>query len=554
MPEDTEIVSTEIVVPAPSIEQSGIHEKSETFMASRFYACSLSHNSAILVGSSHAHQHMPHEEEHVLDAAASTFIKDINGVVIGVRQATADGLGGSLDDPKENQSIAKVAEFSCKQFVRSTTTARDAYHAIAIESPEQSLNLVVNQKYESHCAMAAASFTYSGKGTYHGELSNMGDTMILVLDKDFNIKALHPARQIYRGFGMWTPPSVQMMTRSKMKHHFNSFELDASEGDLIISMTDGIWGELPFFTKIGEDVREHSIDVTKLDTVSNRKPHFPIHTCSLEILTQALDNSLKKRAGLFNLVKELSALSFIKEPHTATEVLKHLEDSGKKELADQLYQVLFVGNGGDGVIYFKGVDIPFSMVMTDLQNRTAGDCSTINMVRLPFHMDELIRAFINHPENRGQILKELLPSLNSPEKLQEAISRLKLEVILEEPKMLLKHLETKPVFSPHMLNDLHILLQHIAKAHVLLRNGDYKSKIIAVTEYMETIKNPIRDHLFDLIKQELVPPQSFLDYFFDEKRVLFRNFSLTFGPGRPFTAATYSAIQDEFEDSWDLNI
>ncbi len=549
MLEKNELIAANIEVAAPSIEQSLEQSDSDEFMANRFYAMSLSHNSAIFIGSSLAHQHLNNESEHVLDSAASISLKDKNGVIIGLTQATADGLGGSSDDPHENQSIANIAEFSCSTFIHSIRNARETYYDIAIESKKQLSQVLGMHPYDSHCAMAAAKFTYAGDGTYSGELSNMGDTTVLVLDRNFKIKNILPSRQIYRGFGVWTPPSVQMLNLRNMQHHFANIELQASEGDYIISMTDGVWGELSStVTQTQEDVKEFSLDSEELglDPSTDLTSYFPIHHATLDILTHAIDRSLKKRHELFNLVDELNSLEFTKESHTVNEVLEYLRKKGKNTLADQLYQVLFIGNNGDGILYFKEVEIPISFVMNDLHNRTAGDCSTINMNRLPFHSDELLRAFINYPEKRNYIFKELMPYLDSNDALQESIARLKQEEVLVEPKLLLKDLKTKPVFSQHMLDELQQLLEHATEVYALLDNDNYHDKLNNVSDYFENLQKPtMRAYLFDLIKNELSPPRNLISYFFSDDSALFRKFSESFGPGQVFSITDFIETDDE---------
>ncbi|CDZ78218.1 Phosphocholine hydrolase Lem3 [Legionella massiliensis] len=549
---DTEIIAAKIEVTSPSMQQSS-EDTSDEFKARRFYALSTSHNSAVLIGSSLAHQQQSYASEHVLDAAATTYIKDANGVVIGVKQATADGLGGSPDDPNENASIAKIAEFACEKFVRSTKPAHDTYLEIAQESEAQALNFVATQKYESHCAMAAASFIYSGEGKYQGELANMGDTMVLVLDKDFNLKKALPARQVYRGFGQWAPPSVQMLTKPRYQSNFTSTQLDVDEGDYIISMTDGIWGELPLLpiSKSGDEVKELSIDPDQLITNSKKgsATYFPVHQCTSEILTQALDNSLKKRKELLDLVNELRALGLGHDSKTVDQVLADLADTKKTALANNLYQLLFEGNGGDGTTYFKGVEIPFAFVMKDLQERTAGDCSTINMVRIPFHLDELLRAFINSPANRRNLLNEIALYLGSPAALRESISRLKQEEVLSEPKLLLEDFSTRPAFSAAMLDDLQSLVEQFNNLSVILRIAKYADKIVALTTYLQGVEQPIRDYLVNLIRPELSLQTNIFTYFFGEDRKLRNNFSHQFGLGQPFSAANYQQDVIELDES-----
>src|SRR5262245_48720008 len=81
------------------------HFLAEEFFNQRFVGFAGSYHSAIINGSSLAYLNLT-KEEGILDASCGQFIQDKDHVIIGFSQTTADGLGGSLIDENENDSIA----------------------------------------------------------------------------------------------------------------------------------------------------------------------------------------------------------------------------------------------------------------------------------------------------------------------------------------------------------------------------------------------------------------------------------------------------------------
>lgn len=532
------IISSSLTVESPSIA-SACDQKVSDFIQNRFYALGASHHSVLITGSSLAYQHRDIKNEQVLDSGAMTFVKNKTGIVTGVRQATADGLGGSPDDDMENASIANVASFACETFIDSNASAANIYHHIAESSEEHALSFNLHQAYDSQCALAAAVFSYTGKGKYQGELSNMGDTFLVVLSPDLKIKKMLPARHIYRGMGVWTPASVQMLEQENLNDVFINNAYEAEEGDVIISMTDGIWSELdlkPFSQK--NNVREFYVDDQSFENLL-RSAALPRHCSAYElaetVLTKAIETSLYKRNQLLNLLSELKKIALPSKKATVDDVLMILKHNGQDKTAKALSELLF-NNSGDGIVYLRDVAIPFALVLQDLESRTAGDCSTINVTRLPYHTDECIRALLEYPNRAGMILHELLRELSSPDQIKESIARLKQETVLVKSRILLEALKTEKNISDSLLDSMEQVLVSIYQIKTILKNTPlYINQLQQISHLMAPLQQPVKGCVFKLIKEDVTPGFTLFSIFATKKTKAFKHFIKAQGPGMTLT-------------------
>lgn len=526
------IISSALTVTSPSITSSS-DQKASDFIQKRFYALSTSHHSVLITGSSLAYQNKDIESEQVLDSGAMTFVKNKAGIITGVRQATADGLGGSPEDQMENASIANIASFACETFVDSRNSSLETYYQIAQSSKDHALSPNPYQTYDSQCALAGAAFSYTGKGKYQGELSNMGDTLLVVLSDDMKVKKILPARHIYRGMGVWTPASVQMLDQKKPKPVLINEPYEAQEGDIIISMTDGIWSELdlsPFMEK--NEVREFKVKEDQFEALFNSSPkHGSAYVIAATLLNIAVERSLLKRNQLINLLNELKKMDWPPKNATVDEVLTVLKDKGQEKTAAALSELLF-DNSGDGIVYRRGVDIPFALVLQDLQGRTAGDCSTINVTRIPYHTDECIRALLNHPKQASVLLRELMSEIPSAEKITESIARLKKETVLVKPQMLLEKLKTEKNLNDTLLEAIEQVLLAIYQIKTIQKDTPrYIDQLQRITGLMGTLKEPVKGCVFQLVKADVAPGFTLISLFACKQTSAFKQFVKAQGPG-----------------------
>lgn len=545
-----ELISSTIKIVSPSIA-STFNESREAFMAKRFQIMSVSHNSAVVIGSTLAQQQTCIENEQVLDAAAMTFIKDEADINVGIRQATADGLGGSLDDEKENDHLAKITSSACKTFVDSDEPSSLIYKKIAKTSKFFS-------EYDSHCAMVTAQFNYKGKGNYQGELANMGDTILLVLSQELEVKKQIAAQQIYRGFNNWSPPSVQMMSEERYQEFLLDEFYEAKEGDIILAMTDGVWSELPLHPMQTEasELRKFTIDemaLAKIFKISQLNGYFSVHEMALSLLSYAAECSLKKRRQLVYLVNELISLQ-VSNRATVDEVLQLLINQNKQKVATDLETILFNDERGDGIVYFKNVEIPFRFVLDDLQKRTVGDCSTINVTRLPYQLDECIRILVKKPERVAAIMPKLLLEISAVDAIKQAIGRLRQEIVLSNPQLPLGEMTFDKNFDNQILTEIETLLIAIYKIEKIMNLSiSYQARLMQVSEILNLLPKPLQQAVFKLVEYDLRPEFSVYSlFFYSAEQDAFNSLANLYGPGISLAELIKDFKESEIPCCWDL--
>ncbi|CAM3045561.1 Uncharacterised protein [Legionella steigerwaltii] len=464
-------------------------KKLSSFLSERFYSVNQSHNSAIIIGSSLAHQDHDIECDRILDSSGTCLTRDKIGVIDGARVAVTDGLGGGAGDQKEDMEIHRVSYASCEAFLDSDENIDTALVSIGHLTSSKAVRR--NKKYDADASMAAFAYKYDQGKKYTGEFANIGDGLIIVLDKQHKIKHTLCACHVYRGFGTWTPSSVQKYASTSNKGNVlirKTLELD--EGDIVISMTDGIWGELASHL-ISETKTRRDIDIDpksfedlfdKLGDIS-----YPSTFDIAKTITKhAMSQSLQRRQTLVELILELEQHHFQeKSIKTIDGVLSYLEKTGHQKTADTLKTVLFKQGLNDGIVYFEHVEIPLFAVMNDLKSRTVGDCSTINVTRIPYHLDELIRCFITYPEKRKDLLPQFAMTIKSEADLEEAFKRLSLEVIQSEVDSKLSDVHFEPAFKKETLDKTHVVLTHYVRLSCLLNEKmDYYKLLTNLNAYL----------------------------------------------------------------------
>ncbi len=482
-------------------------ENGYSYFGNAFYALSRSHNQGMLIGSSYAFQQQDIAKELVLDAAAMAFNFDDRGVIDGGKMATADGLGGSEEDQDESKSIAKISQYACAYFVKSRTNTDTALFNIAANSVNLALPRTTAQKYDSTCALATTQFDYQQNGTYRVELANVGDTCIVVLDADGKVKYQVSATQSFRGFGVWSPNSVQMLTASpnNLAEICQKEILTLNQGDIILSMSDGIWGELEVeVAKKASESKALKLAPDALSSLIAGNTQQSICQLLAGIVGAAMANSLQKKNTLVKIVNGLEKINFPPEIQFIDQVMTYLTKNNLKTLADKLYQLLFENGEGDGMGYFKekiGL-IPLTYVLQDLKNRTLGDCSTINAVRLPYRLDELIRAFIRYPKNQLTLLTEI--SGYSRDELMISIQRLANERTITQPRMKAANQQFGLVFEPAILEQTYQLLNHYLAINQILKTAVNKSDALKqVDAYLDNVPSNLLKHFLVLITPKI---------------------------------------------------
>ncbi|HBC0466045.1 TPA: phosphocholine hydrolase Lem3 [Legionella pneumophila] len=498
------------------------------FLSERFYSVNQSHNHAIIIGSSLSHQEKDIEHDTILDSSGVLVTTDTTGIINGARVAITDGLGGGNGDQEEDDNIHSVSHSSCEDFLNCDQNIDATLNLITQSKASEKKQTAQKKLQNSEASMAAFIYQYNPEKGYVGEFANIGDGLIVIMDSHFKIKHMVSACHIYRGFGTWTPPSLQALATTADKGALVVRKtVQLAEGDIIVSMTDGIWGELK--TRLiaqTNDRREIGVDKEYLKTLFDEltdTPYPSSFNIARIITNRAMSRSLERRKILIKLINEIEQQHFQENSvKTVNEVLEHFIKTGNTETAQTLKAILFEDGLSDGITYFENIEIPLEMVMQDLKSRTVGDCSTINVTRIPYHLDELIRGFINYPE-KHQILAPLFKAtIKSESDLEEAFHRLSLEMIQHEIECPISEAHFERAFKKETLDKAQAVLIHYFRISIGLDSKkSYQERLNDLSSYLfkesSLEKNDIK-LLLSMLDSEIKPKTGVFQTLFGENQ------------------------------------
>ncbi|MCE0724403.1 phosphocholine hydrolase Lem3 [Legionella resiliens] len=520
------IITNKKVIFSRAIAKDSANEL-ENFLSTRFYSVNQSHNCAIVIGSSLAHQDQDMEQDMILDSSGALATTDKVGTINGARVAVTDGLGGGAGDQQEDEMIHEISQASCEAFLDCDENI-DATLDLISQATASRKNSDGKGTYDAHASIAAFIYKYQQGERYSGEFANIGDGLIIVLDKHYKIKNTLCARHIYRGFGTWTPSSLQTLTSTSNRDNVLVRQtLELAEGDIIVSMTDGIWGELASdLISQTKDHRDIDIDRKSFETLLegfNGVPYPSSFDIARRITNQAISQSLKRRKTLVTLIQEIEEQDFQEKAiKTVNDALAYLVKIGHHKTAKTLKAVLFEQAMNDGITYFENMEIPLDVVMHDLKSRTVGDCSTINVTRIPYHLDELIRCFIRYPEKCRVLSPQFEVTIKSEADLEQAFKRLSLEVIQSEVESGLSKVHFAPAFKKETLNKTQTVLTHFFRITTHLDSKKSYQKWLSnlsayITQESSLEKEDIK-LLLSMLEDKIKPKKGFFQTFLGENQ------------------------------------
>ncbi|HAT1868598.1 phosphocholine hydrolase Lem3 [Legionella pneumophila] len=521
------IITGKKIIFSPSVAKDQTKGLS-SFLSERFYSVNQSHNHAIIIGSSLSHQEKDIEHDTILDSSGVLVTTDTTGIINGARVAITDGLGGGNGDQEEDDNIHSVSHSSCEDFLNCDQNIDATLNLITQSKASEKKQTARKKLQNSEASMAAFIYQYNPEKGYVGEFANIGDGLIVIMDSHFKIKHMVSACHIYRGFGTWTPPSLQALATTADKSALVVRKtVQLTEGDIIVSMTDGIWGELK--TRLiaqTNDRREIGVDKEYFKTLFDEltdTPYPSSFNIARIITNRAMSRSLERRKILIKLIHEIELQHFQeKSVKTINEVLEHFIKTGNTETAQTLKAILFEDGLSDGITYFENIEIPLEMVMQDLKSRTVGDCSTINVTRIPYHLDELIRGFINYPE-KHQILAPLFKAtIKSEADLEEAFHRLSLEMVQPEIECPISEAHFERAFKKETLDKAQAILIHYFRISIGLDSKkSYQERLNDLSSYLfkesSLEKNDIK-LLLSMLDSEIKPKTGVFQTLFGENQ------------------------------------
>lgn len=244
----------------------------------------------------------------------------------------------------------------------------------------------------------------------------------------------------------------------------------------------------------------------------------------------AMSQNLKFRKTLIKIINELEKEDFkSKSITTINGVLDYYTINDKPDIVATLKTILFERGLSDGITYFKNVEIPLDIVLRDLKSRSIGDCSTINVTRIPYRLDELIRCFIIFPEQRKELAKQFKLSIKSEAHLAEAMNRLSLESKQSNVECGLSNVTLERVFKKETLDKIHEILIHYVHLLTYLDNSkSYEQRLTYVTEYLikqQPMEGDDIETLLSMLANEIHPKSGFFQTLFGEnQKKLFKSF------------------------------
>lgn len=444
---------------------SSCQEKTDaaTFFDKRFAIYAPNHQHVIISGSTYAKSGTKDNEEgFVLDAASGTFLKDDFGTHVGISLTTADGLGHSNRE-EENMSTAEVTVYGCEAFNLKVVEAlqtkpnelpdtTDIYKIVGADSRQKAYNMSREQKMDSQSAMVATVAVNTEKG-YQGVTTNVGDTIVVVLDgATLKVKHSLPAK-VYRDItavgNSYNPFSIQRLDEPSKQPRLETIDVQAfncNEGDIIIQMTDGMYSSFDTKTAEGSDNGHEyhktfltGSDIEKLLSTSlNRK--YPSAFEIGEVIAKAVfDHELKHRKNFQNIL-ELLKEENINLP-TQRGIQKDFGDAFNIPLVEWVNQIkntelklcitnFLIGGSHDDCHYTENT--PTWTFLEDLEKKVLGvtgfgDCATLQVMRVPYQCDEILRGYLNNPNPSKKLTTHIIdhyPSVTDHINLDEMRERL----------------------------------------------------------------------------------------------------------------------------------
>ncbi|OEH47757.1 Phosphocholine hydrolase Lem3 [Legionella parisiensis] len=292
-------------------------------------------------------------------------------------------------------------------------------------------------------------------------------------------------------------------------------------------MTDGIWGELTSsLISQTKDRRDIDIDRKSFETLLqelNGIPYPSSFDIARTITNQAISQSLKRRKTLVKLIQDLEEQSFQeKSITTVNDALAYFVEIGRHKTAKTLKAILFEQALNDGITYFDNIEIPLDVVMHDLKSRTVGDCSTINVTRIPYHLDELIRCFIMYPEQCQILTPQLAATIKSEADLEEAFKRLSLEVIQSKVESRLSKAHFEPAFKKETLDKTQTVLTHFFRITTHLDSKkSYQKWLTNLSAYLTHESSLEREDiklLLSMLENKIKPKKGFFQTLLGENQ------------------------------------
>lgn len=440
------LLTDKMAICKTAIEQN---QTIETFLGDRFQIIVPNDSMAIITGSSSAWIGEGNLRE-VMVCDSASLATQWNNVIPALHLAVSDGLGYEEHEPTFNESVRAVADYSVYEYVQNMSAYYRHHNTlpdlnnilpnIADLSKSKALpipGLRSGELYGSTCSLSAASVYHDGL-RWKLQTTQIGDGMIVIISgKDLKVKGVMPACVKNRGFGNFSPCSLQ----EAKAPDYRLDEIDIEEEDFILSMTDGVYANLPI----------HSDKITVDDQVTHIKTIVDSERMNEMIMAQKFQKHVTAYGmascimamameGYMNSFQELRALLGSLENFVVNKAERYNQKFISELLSDlkqedeaiftKLNQFLSGRENTDGVSFnIEKCEIYF--MIDYLKKQEQGDCSTLGIIKVPFYRDELIRALIEQ-EDLSTTVKRNIRQKVTLEQLEESLARLDSEMTCAE--------------------------------------------------------------------------------------------------------------------------
>lgn len=402
---------------------TSIDELVSAFDTTRFLHWHPTPEIAIVSGSTYsAIQACERHNGTVLDACACSCSIDINTGTYTMAIAISDGQGHSTEE-KENVATAQIARYNCEQFINSPErVSANRYNEIDTESRNAYFHYHNQNIPFSYDPFNSPSATLAGvilthRADHHDwqlHISAAGDSITTIINGQTGAVIFSSAAQmIERAKQVWTPTGVQQLNGDTSLVQTES--LTVHEGDWVIQMTDGFWGELSGTTKT-QKTDEHHGTYTE-ERLEQLSLDSPIHcmTSATEaaqsIVYTALKHSINKRQLYLNLLTDheyqaTSIPQFSSRQQDENYTMQcWMDDNQCSEALKIKIRAVQALQSHDGAYLRGNVDqIPASQQIDYWQRMTFGDCSTLQVMRIPNYTQCILREwFESDPERWAAI-------------------------------------------------------------------------------------------------------------------------------------------------------
>lgn len=390
----------------------------KTFMKDHFYITAPNPFMVSISGSSEQNMHY-HGPKQVLDASSLHCDDRLNIVM-----ATADGLGESEDDPKDNENNASISAFCAEKFCTEVSTKNvpptpQLLAEIASQSKKINKKSASDLPYDGRTAMATLTYNaYKQQAT----VLAVGDALTIVFDgKTGNVKYQQKARVCNQGGSIWAPEDLQLLSHHipsiahSAQANIQEYHWDLEEDDIVVQMTDGVWSEFQ-----SQD-EEHHLDKssfieTKLSVSniveieaslsSDKLCDFHAIDICMKIQTQAIINYHEKVRRFMAIHQNITdALESEKNLHkTMRDFVQELPP-----VTAELFKQLYIVQKHDAITYHD--EMPVISFRNQYQRISFGDCSTISVIKIPGSHEHLLTKLLDNIdslEEHQDVLKEFI--------------------------------------------------------------------------------------------------------------------------------------------------